>query len=71
MADDDAENLLKAVEAAGFVHPAPDVPTPANASVHLDAIAQLANDVLSASPSGLQTISQQILTHVEALRTGT
>jgi hypothetical protein len=74
MADDDAENLLKAVEAAGFVHPSPAVTPPtvnANASAHLDAIAQLAIDALSASPAGIETISQQINAHVEALRAGT
>lgn len=57
-----AEELLKAVESAGFIHPADD---PVD---HLKEIEQLANDALTASPSGVAMIAQQILAHIATIR---
>jgi len=72
-------NLEKALEAAGWVHPdAPaGFPTPGHAQAaamtpeevdHLKAIADLATQAKTASPSGVEVISDQILAHVAALQ---
>jgi hypothetical protein len=73
-----AEKLEKAVEAAGYVHPeAPEgFATPGHklaseqtpdAIDHLKEIAALAQAARTSSPAGIETISDQILSHVEAL----
>lgn len=73
-----ADKLVKAVEAAGYVHPeAPaGFPTPGHAMAaqevaepvdHLKEIAALAELAKTATPSGVQSIADQILGHVEAL----
>lgn len=74
----DADKLVKAVEAAGYVHPeAPEgFPTPghklaaeatADPVDHLAEIAALASEARKASPAGVETISDKILAHIEAL----
>lgn len=71
--------LDKALEAAGWVHPAaPDGhPTPGHKMAaeqspeevdHLKEIATLAAQARTASPAGVETISDQILAHVAALQ---
>lgn len=78
-ADTDAAALVKAVEAAGYVHP--DAPAgfktpghalaaamPAEEVDHLKEIADLATQACTASPAGVETISAQILAHVAALQ---
>jgi hypothetical protein len=73
-----AEKLEKAVEAAGYVHPeAPEgFATPGHKLAaeqgvdpvdHLKEIAALAQAARTASPAGIETISDQILAHVAAL----
>lgn len=75
----DADKLVKAVEAAGYIHP--DAPagfaTPGHAQAaampaeevdHLAEIAALAGQARTASPAGIETISDQILAHVEAMK---
>jgi hypothetical protein len=72
-------NLEKALEAAGWVHPnAPaGFPTPGHAQAaamtpeevdHLKEIALLATQAKTASPAGVELISDQILAHVAALQ---
>jgi hypothetical protein len=79
--DADAAALVKAVEAAGFVHPnAPaGFPTPGHAMAaaetpeavdHLKEIAALAALAKVSSQSGVDTIADQIIQHVEALQAG-
>jgi hypothetical protein len=79
--NDDAAKLVAAVEAAGFVHPnAPaGFPTPGHAMAaaetpeavdHLKEIAELAALAKVSSQSGVDTIADQIIAHVEALQGG-
>jgi hypothetical protein len=71
--------LEKALESAGWVHPdaPPGFPTPGHAQAaamtpeevdHLKEIADLAVQAKTASPSGVEVISDQILAHVAALQ---
>ena len=72
-------SLEKALESAGWVHPnAPaGFPTPGHAQAaamipeevdHLKEIALLATQAKTASPAGVELISDQILVHVAALQ---
>lgn len=79
--ESDADKLVKAVEAAGYVHP--DAPegfaTPghkmaaehsasAEPTDHLKEISALAEQAKTATPSGVQSIADQIHAHVEAMK---
>lgn len=81
LSDADAAALVKAVEAAGYVHELapPGFPTPGHAQAaampavevdHLKSIADLAAAAKTATPSGVDTIADQILAHVDALQGG-
>lgn len=80
-ANADAAALVKTLEAAGWVHPdAPaGFPTPGHAMAaaekpeavnHLKEIAALAEQAKTATPSGVDSIADQILAHVSALEAG-
>lgn len=71
--------LAESLESAGWVHP--DAPagftTPGHAQAaampaeevdHLTAIAELATQAKTATPAGVELISDQIVAHVEALK---
>lgn len=81
VADPAADALVKAVEAAGFVHPnAPaGFPTPGHAMAaaekpeavdHLAEIAALADLAKVSSQSGVDAIADKIIAHVAALQAG-
>lgn len=72
-------NLEKALESAGWVHPNTPAgfPTPGHAQAaamsaeevdHLNEIAELATQAKTATPAGVELISDQILAHVAALQ---
>lgn len=81
VAENDADKLVKTLESAGWTHPAapPGFLTPGHAMAaaetpaevdHLAEIASLAAQAKTATPSGVEQISDQIIAHVEALQGG-